>query len=180
MKLFIRLFSILFFLIISIACSNAQKGKNESRPAVENKNFELLLSKMIKEEVPLISVDELHKKVDSFLLLDAREINEYKISHIEGAKYIGYDVLDYKAIENISKDTPIVIYCSIGVRSEQIGSQLNELGFTNVQNLYGSIFEWANKGYNLVDNAGYPTKKVHGYSWLWGKWMIDEDYEKVY
>jgi rhodanese-related sulfurtransferase len=158
----------------------AQGNIEEPRPPIESKNFNKLLSKMVKEEVPLIGVDTLYKHASKYLILDARELQEYKVSHIEGAKYIGYDEVDFSAVEGLPKDTPIVVYCSIGVRSEHIGDKLESQGFTNVYNLYGSIFEWANRGYELVDNAGYPTKKVHAYNWIWGKWMVNEGYEKVY
>ncbi len=171
---------LLLVCILSYNCSFSQATQQATRPEVRSKKFSLLLSKMVKEEVPLISVDSLYEHTEDFVILDAREKEEFKISHIEGAQYIGYDAVDFSAVEDLPKDTPIVIYCSIGVRSEHIGVQLQEQGFTNVQNLYGSIFEWANKGYMLVDNAGYPTKKVHAYNWAWGKWMINDSFEKVY
>ena len=102
------------------------------------------------------------------------------MSHIKGAKYIGYENIEFSVVDDVPKDTPIVVYCSIGVRSEHIGQKLEEKGFTNVYNLYGSIFEWANKGYNLVDYDGSPTKKIHAYNWVWGKWMVNDGFEKVY
>ena len=42
----------------------------------------------------------------------------------------------------------IIVYCSIGVRSEDIGEKLKELGYTKILNLYGGIFDWKNKGGN--------------------------------
>jgi len=179
MKSFSNLIFLALLVCLNVQCGIAQKEAID-RPAIESKKFSKLLNGMVKQSVPLISVDDLHTSLGDYVVLDAREVNEYKVSHIEGAKYIGYDSVDFSAVSNIDKDSPIVIYCSIGVRSEKIGEKLLDQGFTNVQNLYGSIFEWANKDYNLVDNAGYPTKKVHGYNWMWGKWMTNENYEKVY
>lgn len=178
MKKLVFFFQFLFLLGVNITF--AQVSVTEVRPEIESKKFNKLLSKMVKEEVPLIGVDELNKNMDNYFILDAREKEEYKVSHIEGAQYIGYDNVDFEVVKDLPKDTPIVIYCSIGVRSEHIGEKLEEQGFTNVQNLYGSIFEWANRGYSLVDYSGYPTKKVHAYNWMWGKWMVNEGYEKVY
>ena len=44
------------------------------------------------------------------------------------------------------------------LRSEKIGKKLLDMGYTNVKNLYGSIFEWANQGNILVDQKGSETK----------------------
>ena len=179
MRSILKICGLFILMFLNIECSVAQTDTSD-RPEIESKKFSKLLTGMVKNTVPLIGVDELNSDKDSYFILDAREIGEYKVSHIEGAKYIGYDEPDYSVVEGISKETPIVIYCSIGVRSEKIGEQLEELGFTDVQNLYGSIFEWANKGYELVDNAGYSTVKVHGYNWVWGRWMVNDKFEKVY
>lgn len=179
MKMILRFGCLLCLMFLNIECGTAQEEVVE-RPKIESKKFSKLLGGMVKNSVPLIGVEQLNDNKESYVILDARELSEYKVSHIEGARYIGYDEVDFNVVEDFSKDTPIVIYCSIGVRSEKIGEKLKQQGFTNVQNLYGSIFEWANKGYDLVDNAGYPTTKVHGYSWLWGKWMVNENYEKIY
>jgi len=173
--------NILFFLIILCASSAAQETAVQFEKAtIESKAFDRTVSTMIKHSVPLIGVKELHESQEKYIILDAREPGEYRVSHLEGAIFIGFDHWDSTVMENIDKNQPIVVYCSIGVRSEMIGEKLQALGFTNVKNLYGSIFEWANQGYSLVDNAGYPTKKVHGYSWIWGKWMTNDNYEKVY
>ncbi len=153
---------------------------SNNKPKLSSKSFERTVNAMIKESVPLMRVQELKANQDKYVLLDAREVNEYQVSHIEKALYIGYDQWDDTVLSDLDKDAPIVVYCSIGVRSEDIGEKLQERGFTNVHNLYGSIFEWANQGYPLVDNAGYPTMKIHGFSWLWGKWMTNEHFEKVY
>ena len=177
----VHLILIIMLSIFCFSCINAQQDKTSTeRPTIENKAFNRLLSKMVKEEVPLIGVEKLHSSKEGYLILDAREKEEFEISHIEGAKYIGYDEVDFSAVQDVPKDTPIVIYCSIGVRSEHIGERLEQQGFTNVQNLYGSIFEWANKGYDLVDKSGNRTNKVHAYNWIWGKWMENNTYEKVY
>lgn len=171
----------LLFLLFGVTFSSAQKATEKTvKPTLSSKSFENTIDALNKETIPYISVQELYENKDQYILFDAREINEYKVSHIEKAKYIGYDNWQEKALEGIDKSKAIVVYCSIGVRSEDIAEKLKSKGYTNVQNLYGSIFEWANQGYPLVDNAGYPTMKVHGYSWLWGKWMTNPDFEKVY
>ncbi len=43
----------------------------------------------------------------------------------------------------ITQDTPIVTYCTGGVRSAFFVAVLAELGFTNVKNYAGSMWEWS-------------------------------------
>ena len=78
----------------------------------------------------------------------------------------------------IPKDAILVVYCSVGYRSEKIGEKLKALGFSKVYNLYGGIFEWSNRGYPLVDQKEQPTTKVHAFNKDWGRWL--EQGTKVY
>lgn len=134
---------------------------------------------MLTNEIPTVSVPQLVKEAPQKLtLLDAREKAEYNVSHLKNARWIGYDDFNIQRVSGISKNAPIVVYCSIGVRSEKIGKQLKDAGYTNVRNLYGSIFEWVNQGNPVYDNAGKPTKKVHAYNRVWGVWLNEG--EKVY
>jgi rhodanese-related sulfurtransferase len=86
------------------------------------------------------------------LFLDAREKKEFDVSHIREAKWVGYKSFDPSLLNAVPKDSPIIVYCSIGYRSEKIAEKLKAAGFTNVSNLYGGIFEWVNQG-NLVYNS---------------------------
>ncbi len=132
-----------------------------------------------KESVPYIQVDELANK-GGITLLDTRENEEFEVSHLENAQWVGYDQFDMEKFlrQFPDKDTPLVVYCSIGVRSEDVGEQLQEAGYTNVQNLYGGNFEWKNKGYPVVDQKKQKTEKVHAYSKYWGRLLTNA--KKVY
>jgi len=112
-------------------------------------------------------------------LLDAREPSEFSISHIQNAIYAGYDDFELENIKNkISTQDTIVVYCSIGVRSENIGEELQEAGYEHVYNLYGGIFEWFNKNNAIYDQKGQSTEKIHAYSRFWSKYL--KRGEKVY
>ena len=154
----------------------------EERPKVINPAFDNKISQTISFTVPTIGVQELNElqKNQEVVLLDARELKEYKISHIPDAVYIGYEKPDYSVLKDVPKDKEIIVYCSIGYRSEKIGEHLHKQGFTSVRNLYGSIFEWANQGYPLVDKNQKPTQKVHTYNKNWSKWVDEEQVQKVW
>jgi rhodanese-related sulfurtransferase len=140
--------------------------------------YKVMLEGMYKHSVPTLSCNELKKEQKNIVLLDTRAKKEYDVSHLPEARWVGYDEFDLKRVENLPKSTPIVVYCTVGVRSERVGEKLKAAGFQNVRNLYGSIFEWVNQGNPVVDTQGKPTQKVHAYSRAWGIWLNKG--EKVY
>lgn len=147
--------------------------------AQTSKEFSAMVNSHLELTVPVIQVDDLYKIKNNIVLLDARELKEYNVSHIEGALHIGYEKPDYSVLKKISKTQKIVIYCSIGYRSEKIGDKLIQLGYKNVYNLYGSIFEWVNKGYYIVDQKGKTSYNIHVYSKEWSKWLTNKKYTKI-
>ena len=113
------------------------------------------------------------------LIFDTREKEEYMVSHIPGALWVGYSTFEMDSLKrHYPKDTTIVVYCSVGIRSENIGEELIEHGFTDVHNLYGGIFEWKNLGRPVVDSLGNDTENVHAYSKYWGHLLTQAN--KVY
>jgi len=145
-----------------------------------NEEFDKEIRSWIDFSVPIISCKELSaiKDDESVILLDARELNEYNTSHIPGAKHIGYNKFKKKDLENLDKDSKVIVYCSIGYRSEKIGEKLKDLGFGQVYNLYGSIFEWANQGNQLENKSGETTQELHTYNRQWSKWVDNQAIEK--
>lgn len=145
---------------------------------VSSGSYNAMLKTLLSHSVPEITVDSLEKCVGSVTLLDARETAEFNVSHIANARHVGYDKFNMQTVAGIAKDRHIVVYCSVGYRSEKISEKLKAAGYTHVSNLYGGIFEWVNQGNNVVDNSGKPTAKVHAYSKTWGVWLTSG--EKVY
>ena len=102
------------------------------------------------------------------ILLDARSEAEYEVSHLWQARRIDPDDANLTALAEVSKQTPIVVYCSVGYRSAAVASRLVEGGIERVYNLEGSIFQWVNEGYPVFKYER-RTMLVHRYNWLWGK-----------
>ncbi len=147
----------------------------------DDPKFENKVASMLNYSIPVLSVQDMTQlKKHEIIVLDARELEEYNTSHIPGAIYIGYDNPDWSVLDTLAKDAKIVTYCSIGYRSEKLGEQIEEQGFSNVYNLYGSIFEWANKGLPLVDNNDKPTQTVHTYNKKWSQWVINPTVKKTW
>lgn len=128
-----------------------------------------MLSALLSRDVPEVGV-EAASEMEGALFLDARESKEFEISHIRDARWVGYDTFDWERLEGIPKDRPIVVYCSVGYRSEKITRRLQKRGYSQVYNLYGGIFEWVNRGKPIVDDQG-STQNVHAYDAFWGRWL---------
>jgi len=140
------------------------------------KTLDDLLEQYNTRSVPYISVDELRmlQMNSDIIILDSREIEEYEVSHLKDARYVGYNDFSTSDISEEIKDkeTPIVVYCSLGIRSEEIGEKLKKAGYTKVKNLYGGIFEWKNKGYTVINQKNIATDSVHTFSKPWSKWLL--------
>jgi len=136
------------------------------------KKLNKTLKQLNTESVPYIHVDEV-KSLEDIILLDARKKEEYTVSHLKDAIWVGYEGFKQENVRSQieDKNAPIVVYCSIGVRSEDIGEKLQKAGYTNVKNLYGGIFEWKNQGNSVYKNNTIETDSVHTYDKQWGKFL---------
>ena len=128
-------------------------------------------------EAPAIAVRGVVKAFDQGKVLalngadlDVRTGEEYAVSHIDGA--VLAPALDdaIMALGDTPKDALIVAYCSVGWRSSALATQLKSAGYTNVVNLEGSIFEWANQGQPVV-RKGIEVTDVHPFSYRWGRYL---------
>ena len=135
------------------------------------------LDKMLKREntesIPYISVSALQNETEDIILLDSREEKEFKTSHLKNAICVGYDFFSLDSIqpELPSKDSKIVVYCSLGIRSEDVAEKLKKAGYTNVHNLYGGIFEWKNNDLEVLNSQEKPTDSIHTFNKAWSKWL---------
>ena len=114
--------------------------------------------------------DSLQKGKEVYLL-DSRTLEEFRVSHLPGAHRVDFEGFQAGNVDTISTDAMVVVYCTVGWRSEQIAARLNQAGYQRVYNLYGSIIEWANLGYPLIKPDGQSTQKVHTYSRSWSAYL---------
>ncbi len=136
-------------------------------------DFDRKLQSLYKNTVPLIRSESLVTKISkqNVVILDTRSAEEFQVSHISGALFLDYDSFKPDNIKNIDKNSKIIVYCSVGYRSERIGERLLKLGFSDVSNLYGGIFDWINDGNPVVNRSGISTDSVHTYNKEWSKWV---------
>ena len=154
----------------------------QSLMACGQQTYDQKLQSLYSNTVSLIKPQEVKEKLNNedVVILDTRTAKEYSVSHLPNAKFVGYDHFDISQVEDIPKDKEIIVYCSVGYRSEKIGEKLKEAGFENVSNIYGGIFQWRNEDVDVVNQKGEVTDSVHVYNKRWGKWLEEGKGIKVY
>ena len=143
----------------------------------DNAMFWSMTLKMIRARFPTVarvSTDTLQSWLDespqreNLLLFDVREPEEYAVSHLQDARPAASKDEALKALQGTPSDQRIVLYCSVGYRSSELAQFLMKKGFTEVYNLEGSIFAWANEG-RPVYRGNELVKVVHPYDRIWGR-----------
>ena len=149
-------------------------GQGDAGPARgPSPTYARLLRTLYRNSVPTVAPAALAHELQqppAPLLLDVRTPAEYRVSHLRGARFVPFDSLAVETFAGVDRRQPVVVYCSVGYRSERLGERLHALGFRHVRNLYGGLFEWVNEGYPVY-NAQGPTSNVHPYSPLWSPWL---------
>jgi len=148
------------FLIAFCASIQAQQ--------VSDAKFNKMLSKLLDHSVTEISPNNPIEKNTVFL--DAREIEEFETSHLPNALHVGYNNFNIKKLQHLDKKKSIIVYCTVGYRSEKIAEQLQKNGFENVKNLYGGIFEWVHQNKPITKNKK-PTDSIHTFNKEWSQWL---------
>jgi rhodanese-related sulfurtransferase len=115
------------------------------------------------------------------LVLDSREEDEFKVSHLPGAVRVPPAMPAATFAEQFGaglRGKTIVVYCSVGVRSskfvERVAQTAMENGAAKIYNLEGGIFRWHNEKRPL-DSGSSSTDEVHPYSWSWGGYLERSD-----
>ena len=164
-----RLLVMLMGLLALPACGQNPSGSETVSPA-----YRQMLKTLYRETVPTIQAsalaDMLRTHPKKVLLLDTRTPAEYQVSHLTGARFVDFDSFEQNKFKGLSREQTVVVYCSVGYRSERVGERLKALGFRDVRNLYGGLFQWVNEG-RPVYNASGPTRQIHPYSALWSTWL---------
>jgi rhodanese-related sulfurtransferase len=118
-------------LVTLVGCSNSA-AQNPNWERVSNEEFKKLLDEQ------------------EFQLVDVRTPSEYNAGKIGDA--ILMNVLDGSfatKIEQLDKETPVMIYCRSGNRSQKAAQQLLQAGFTKVYELKSGITGWSSGGYEI-------------------------------
>ena len=133
-------------------------------------------------DVPTISTETLAKELEKPpqkrpVLLDVRTVDEYDVSHLNGAMRVSPNERIGTAMRGLSKDQPIVVYDSIGFRAASFARRLLQAGYLEAKYLDGGIFKWANEGRPLF-RGEKPVTVVHPSDSYWGQ-LLEKQHRSV-
>ena len=79
------------------------------------------------------------------VLLDVREVDEFRQARVEGSLFIPMSQLGMR-IDEVPKDRPIMVMCASGSRSQGATAHLLQSGLTDVGSVAGGIDGWQRMG----------------------------------
>lgn len=109
-------------------------------------------------------LETLRSSGERMFVLDTRSKDEYNISHIAGAKRVGFEDFTSEKVWMLNREYTIVAYCAEGERSKYVAEYLHMMGFADVYVLEGSLINWKNSGHEVIDAEGTSTDKIHVYN----------------
>ena len=88
---------------------------------------------------------------NSASLIDLRAADEFNTGHIANSINMPHDDFE-KYSHRVSSDRqkPIILICSMGRQSGNIGEALKNMEYTNINILDGGIMSWQQEGLPLV------------------------------
>jgi len=103
---------------------------------------------------------------NGLLVIDVREVDEWAVGHIPGAKHVPKSHLESR-IEGAApdRDQEIVLYCASGNRSAWAARTLIEdLGYRNVASMTGGFTLWKDRGYEVEVPRTFTPEQRERYS----------------
>ncbi len=163
-----------WIILASLLLGSCQRSVPVDRPPLQNSAFDRKLTRMLPFDTKLMGAREVYRNLGEVPIFDVRSWEEYEVSHLPTAVWMPYPDLNLHLLHSFASSDTIILYCTIGYRSDRMGEKLRKEGYSQVYNLYGSIFAWAERGLPLVDSNDRPTNRIHTFNKRWSKWMTND------
>ena len=100
------------------------------------------------QRIPAVTVDELARgfRQNGSVVIDVRGEGEWKVGHLPGSLNLPLSQLDQR-LEQIPRDSPLVVHCQTGPRAAIGASLLLARGFPDVRLFPGGFAEWRAAGH---------------------------------
>lgn len=107
-------------IVCLLLCSCGEKENKEIEPGV----------------VTCAEKEQLMENDNKTRLIDVRTKEEYAEGHLDDAINIPVDnIKEIEKVEEIDKETPIIVYCKSGKRSAKAAEELKKLGYKKIYDL---------------------------------------------
>ncbi|MDA3891057.1 MAG: rhodanese-like domain-containing protein [Salinivirgaceae bacterium] len=125
---------ILFFAIACIFKISAFAQSEDCMQDMPPKSFKLMIDSLINE-----------------IIIDVRPNEVFKNRKIQNAILVPFRNDLNNLTDTLDRDTPILVYCAIGMRSSKVSEILCEMNFNFVVNLKGGIDKWKRNGFETIE-----------------------------
>ncbi len=139
-----------FIILLMVFIIFIMKSQSSLSGKIKDGLISLMTRSVQSSSVPKIDVGLAASNPADYIFLDSRQKKEFDVSHIKNSIYVGDQDFSIDKLSQIPKNANIVVYCSVGVRSDKIAKEIIDAGYTNVHNMLGGIFEWINDGYSCL------------------------------
>ena len=95
----------------------------------------------IINEIDALEVKKRFDSNENLNIIDVRELDELKICKIDATTHIPMMEIPNQ-IDQLDKESELIILCRSGVRSHRVCHFLLSRGFKNVKNFSGGILDW--------------------------------------
>lgn len=113
-----------------------------------------------QQHIENLSPEKFHETIYTFqnaALIDVQPEEDFKKKHIKNAINLPNSEALKTYIDSFDLDTPILLYCFVGIRSEQVSKILKQKGFYNIYTLRGGLALWIEEGLPFYEKT--TTKK---------------------
>ena len=107
-------------------------------------------------QTPAIPAQDLHDRqegADKLLVIDVRDVGEYKSGHVPGAINIPQKKLE-RQLDKLTDANGVVLYCINGRRTRLAEQTLIENDVDNVFHLEGGLIGWRQGGFKVHTGWG--------------------------
>ena len=107
-------------------------------------------------QTPAITAQDLHTRqggAEPYLVIDVRDLGEYKSGHVPGAINIPQKKLD-KQLDKLLDANGVVLYCINGRRTRLAEQTLIENDIADVFHLEGGLMGWRQGGFKVQTGWG--------------------------
>jgi molybdopterin/thiamine biosynthesis adenylyltransferase/rhodanese-related sulfurtransferase len=99
------------------------------------------------------------------LILDVRELEEYRLGAVPGARHIPRGTLERDiAAEVVDRATPLILYCAAGNRSALAAASLRAMGYEKTVSMRGGFEAYKLQGHPWDVPLTLPAEQMNRYS----------------
>jgi sulfur-carrier protein adenylyltransferase/sulfurtransferase len=115
-------------------------------------------------EISVEQADKLLKSEENALVLDMRSETAFQLSRLKGASHIAEEgIATFILHGQLSKEAPIIIYCSVGFRSIMVAEKLRKMGYSAVS-IAGGYTAWRAAGCPVESTDSFSLNQMERYS----------------